>query len=63
MSYGWTTNHDGEPAGIHTLSCLIWRSPDPVDVCTCGADTTVVPQRRLSTAELLDRIDPTGAPS
>jgi hypothetical protein len=57
VSYGWTTNYDGEIANKHTLACPIWTSPDPTDACTCGADTPAA--RRPSTAELLDRIHAT----
>jgi hypothetical protein len=56
--YELPTNHDGDPTGVHTLACPVWSSPDPTDVCTCGAEPPT-PPRRLSTADLLDLIDAT----
>jgi hypothetical protein len=60
VSYSWTTNHDGDPTGVHTLACPVWSSPDPTDVCTCGADQAATEaQKRLSTADRLDLIHAT----
>lgn len=41
------------PTPRHTLSCPIWTSPDPADVCDCGAA-----DEPPSVAELIDRICP-----
>jgi hypothetical protein len=34
-----------EPVERHALDCEIWVSPDPADVCSCGADAEVYAQR------------------
>jgi hypothetical protein len=39
MSFTWAADWrgDDEPSGVHSLACLIWKSPDPIDGCDCGA--------------------------
>lgn len=30
--------NDDELSDVHDPRCKVWRSPDPTDVCDCGAD-------------------------